>query len=59
MIKHSSSYISPIYGFGVARDITKRFTIVTELNFQDVSANGKHYNIANASVGLIFNFDLL
>ena len=57
-VKNKNGYLSPVYGFGVARDISNRFAIVTELNFQDINMNGKRYNIANASVGLIFNFDL-
>ncbi len=57
-IDNSTSQISPVYGFGFARDITHHFAIVTEINFQDVWKAMGHYNIANFSVGLIYCFDI-
>ena len=57
-IDNAASQISPVYGFGFARDITNSFAIITEINFQDVWKAVGHYNIANFSVGLIYSFDI-
>lgn len=58
VMQGSSNLVSPVYGFGVVRDITDVFAIVTELNFQDVYKAGGDYNIVNLSVGVIYSFDL-
>jgi len=57
-IDTSTSQIPPVYGFGYARDITHHFSIVTEINFQDVWRAMGHYSTANLSVGFVYCFDI-
>lgn len=57
-IDGASNQISPVYGFGLARDISHHFAVVTEINFQDIWKYYGHYNILNLSLGFIYSFDV-
>jgi hypothetical protein len=45
---------SLVYGFGMEREVSKRWSVMSELNFQDV----KSYKIVNLSAGFIYAFNL-
>ena len=49
-----SNSTSPVYGFGIVRDITTHLAIMSELNFQNI----KSQTIINYSIGVIYSFDL-
>lgn len=53
-MKGSNNRTSPVYGFGVAKDITDAVAFMTELNFQHIYSR----QIVNFSVGAIYSFDL-
>lgn len=57
-IDNEKNIESVVYGFGIVRDVTDRFAVVTELNFQNLAKNMKNYDIINFSIGVIYSFDL-
>lgn len=47
---------SLVYGAGLLMKISKRFSLVNEINFQNVHHQSKDYNIVNLSTGMVYNF---
>ena len=53
-IQGAPNALSCIYGFGITREISSQWSLVSELNFQDINK----YNIVNLSVGIIYAFNI-
>ena len=54
VMQGTTNGISPVYGFGIAKDISRSWAVMSELNFQNI----KSQTIVNLSVGVIYSLDI-
>lgn len=59
-IRYGHNYqTSPVYGVGFLtrlNKVSKRLSLVDEINFQHVTYQNSGYDIVNVSIGLVYNF---